>query len=109
MPVKAATNCTRLSCNGTVRDGVCSRCGVRRAPDARASAWRRGYGGAWRRLRAMVLADSPLCAECERDGRVTLATDVHHKTPLREGGENTFGNLEPLCHSCHSRVTARGG
>ncbi|MCB0049023.1 MAG: HNH endonuclease [Caldilinea sp.] len=40
---------------------------------------------------------------------MSLATDVHHKIPKRDGGEDTVANLEPLCHSCHSRITAKGG
>jgi 5-methylcytosine-specific restriction protein A len=57
----------------------------------------------------MVLRRHRLCAECERHGRVTLATDVHHKIAKRDGGLDTAENLEPLCHSCHSRITGKGG
>jgi 5-methylcytosine-specific restriction protein A len=57
----------------------------------------------------MVLASSPLCAECERRGVVTLATDVHHIVAKRDGGLDEIENLEPLCHACHSRITASGG
>ncbi len=109
MPTRAPRNCTRSGCKGLVREGICSQCGSRSGADKRASAAKRGYGGTWRRVRRMVLNEQPLCVECQRNGRVTIATDVHHVTPLRDGGENAADNLEPLCHSCHSRVTARGG
>jgi 5-methylcytosine-specific restriction protein A len=53
----------------------------------------------------MVLNAQPLCARCHAYGRTTIATDVHHIIALRNGGENTADNLQPLCHSCHSIVT----
>ncbi len=113
--LRAATACRRPGCPGLVRNGVCSVCGpVRRGRDAetdarRGAATQRGYGRRWRRLREMVLASSPLCAECERRGVVTLATDVHHIVAKRDGGLDEIENLEPLCHACHSRITASGG
>lgn len=66
-------------------------------------------GMAWRRLRDSVLARHPLCVECERQGRVTVATLVDHIVPYRErpdlGLERT--NLRPLCHACHNRIGKR--
>lgn len=42
-----------------------------------------------------------------------LASDVHHVMPLRSARPtrelNAEENLMPLCHSCHSRITAGGG
>ena len=76
--------------------------------DRRESAAARGYGARWRRLRRMVLSRNPLCADCERHGRVTLATDVHHVVAKRDGGKDEMSNLEPLCHSCHSKRTGKG-
>lgn len=71
----------------------------------RGSAAARGYDARWRRIREMVLREEPLCRECMRHGRVTPATDVHHidgdVCNLRRE------NLEPLCHQCHSRHTAK--
>ena len=115
MPSKPGTPCTKPSCPGIVRAGVCSVCGPlrltvqRQHDERRGTAAQRGYGANWQRLRTMVLNASPLCAECDRQGRVTPATDVHHKVKRRDGGPDTFENLEPLCHACHSAITARGG
>lgn len=72
----------------------------------RLSPSRRGYDSNWQRLRLMVLAERPLCVECERWGRVAAATEVDHIVPLSEGGTNERENLQPLCHECHSRKTA---
>ena len=54
------------------------------------------------RLRLMKLRRDPLCARCGK-----LAEDVHHVVALADGGRNMMENLESLCHSCHSTITAR--
>ena len=115
MASKPGTVCPRPGCPGIVQAGVCSRCGplrvkVRREHDERrGTAASRGYGARWQRVRAMALRAQPLCAECARQGRVTPATDVHHIVKRRDGGPDSFENLEALCHACHSRITATGG
>lgn len=53
----------------------------------------------------MVLAEQPLCAQCEREGIVTAAREVDHVNG--DANDNTRGNLEGLCTPCHSRKTAR--
>lgn len=72
-----------------------------RAPDARASASERGYDRVWQRLRLMILREEPLCRVC-----AGAASQVDHIVPLAVGGSNDRDNLQPLCHSCHSRKTA---
>lgn len=61
--------------------------------------------GAWQRLRASVLEESPLCRDCERLGHVTPATDIDHHDG--NPGNNERSNLVPLCHACHSHKTMR--
>ncbi len=64
----------------------------------------------------MVLARRPLCADPyglhKASGETVLAVDVHHVIPLSSNESirvlNSENNLMPLCHSCHSRVTAAG-
>lgn len=73
----------------------------------RGTAASRGYGGRWQRLRLMFLRANPLCAHCLEAGRVSAATDVDHVLARRNGGTDDWDNLQPLCHSCHSRKTAR--
>lgn len=75
----------------------------RQTPDGR---WL--YGRRWQRARRVFLAEHPLCVHCQREGRVTPATDVDHIEPHR-GDEALFwrpGNWQALCHECHSRKTA---
>lgn len=69
----------------------------------RPSAHKRGYGARWQRTRTRVLRSHPDCDLCGRP-----ATQVHHidgQGPNSPNGHNP-SNLQPLCHSCHSRITA---
>ncbi len=75
----------------------------------RGTSAQRGYDGRWQKIRLWYLRKHPLCAHCQAAGRVEAATDVHHKIPKRDGGTDEEDNLEALCHSCHSKVTAAGG
>ena len=58
----------------------------------------------WQKLRAMVLAEQPLCAHCGRRGLTVPATDVDHKDG--NPGNNDRSNLEGFCHECRSIKTA---
>ena len=54
---------------------------------------------AWRKLRATVLRESPLCALC----RTATATEVDHVDD--DPTNNDRANLSALCKPCHSRKT----
>ncbi|MFV0284453.1 MAG: HNH endonuclease [Castellaniella sp.] len=60
---------------------------------------------AWRKLRASVLDREPLCRHCAARGITTVATDVDHISG--NPSDNSMGNLQSLCHECHSLKTAR--
>ena len=77
-------------------------------PDVRETATVRGYGYAWQKARLGFLKSHPVCAACEKQGRVTAASVVDHITP-HKGDQTLFwdhDNWQPLCKSCHSRKTA---
>lgn len=67
----------------------------------------------WRQTRALKLARNPLCEGCQRAGKLTAASHVHHIVELKTDWDRRLdpSNLESLCHSCHSRLHAapRGG
>lgn len=53
------------------------------------------------KARERLFRDNPLCAECLRQGRVALATQRDHITPLFEGGADDCTNEQGLCDDCH--------
>lgn len=80
------------------------------AAEHRPNSNARGYTRRWGKVRAAWLADHPLCAECERQGRLTPATVVDHIKPHR-GDPVLFWdetNYESKCAACHNAKTARG-
>jgi hypothetical protein len=78
---------------------------------SRPSASARGYNRRWRRLRRLVLACKPLCADPfgfhAAEGSVEVAIAVDHIVPKSCGGRDALDNLQGLCASCHSRKTAQ--
>jgi 5-methylcytosine-specific restriction protein A len=111
MPTRPLPPCRAPGCFArSVAEGYCARHLAaarerererkRRADDGRPSAAARGYGPAWRALRASFLRAHPRCCVCGQP-----ATDVHHVIPRRAGGPDHWDNLAPLCHRCHARVT----
>ena len=66
----------------------------------------------WERISRAWLADHPLCAACEQQGRMTPAQIVDHILPRRYYPELKYDkdNLQSLCQrrpfSCHQRKTA---
>lgn len=63
---------------------------------------------AWLDGRTAFLAIHPLCAECEKAGRLTAACIVDHIVP-HQGDLALFydqDNWQPLCKPCHDRKTA---
>ena len=61
----------------------------------------------WRKLRAVVLRENPLCTYCLREGITKQADVVDHIIPVKKWkeGELDQSNLQSLCHSCHNRKT----
>lgn len=72
----------------------------------RKSRHERGYGREHQRMRAVVLAEEPLCRPCRAAGRVTAATIADHIKPLSEGGNGERENYQGICRPCHDAKTA---
>lgn len=78
----------------------------------RGSRHDRGYGSAWIKLRAIIMArDMHLCQPCLAKGRPTPATQVDHITPKARGGTDDPSNLRAICDECHTvkTVSDNGG
>ena len=68
----------------------------------------------WKDTRAYILAEQPFCVDCEKEGRVTAATDVDHinnLTNIYKSGDfdeaYNIDNLQPLCKRCHGAKTRK--
>jgi 5-methylcytosine-specific restriction protein A len=104
MPYKPPSACAIPSCPELALPGGIRCRRHQRLKDAeRPTAHARGYDGSWNKIRASYLRRHPQCAIC----RVREATDVHHLVRVKDGGGHSDSNLMALCHSCHSRITAR--
>lgn len=76
-------------------------------PERRRSASKRGYDHQHRKMRAVQLANNPVCATpgCGRP-----AVDADHIERISDGGARLdLNNLQSLCHQCHSRKTRAEG
>lgn len=60
-------------------------------------------GAAWRKLRAAVLSEQPMCEHCEARSILTPALEVDHID--NDPTNNNRDNLASLCRPCHSRKT----
>ena len=110
MPSKPKHPCKHPGCNALISSGsYCPEHTQTKRGPSRESAARRGYGREWQRISREYLAAHPWCAECQRRGVRTPATEVDHRTP-HKGNRKLFWdkeNWQPLCHSCHSAKTAK--
>ena len=69
----------------------------------------------WKKLRVQKLKANPVCEECAKRDVSTLATEVHHITPVESVAGVTamerlmfsWKNLQSLCHACHADIHKR--
>jgi 5-methylcytosine-specific restriction protein A len=106
MPKRAPRPCGRPGCPELTDERYCAG---HRPRDDRPTANARGYNYRWQKVRAHYLRAHPLCADPDNihGAGPVAATDVDHRRPRAQGGRDTWENLQALCHSCHSRKTAR--
>jgi 5-methylcytosine-specific restriction endonuclease McrA len=72
---------------------------------SRRYGWAKGSDRRWRKLRAHKLADEPRCERCLVGGKLTRATEVHHRKPISEGGSKyDWANLESVCGDCQDEA-----
>lgn len=94
--------CNKPGCGVLVRDGS-ARCDKHKPPPwtKKPAATKRTTGRKLQTMRAELFKSQPLCAECDRQGRVRLATQRDHIKPLSEGGPDDGDNTQGLCEPCH--------
>ena len=95
-------------CGGIIKDGKCNRC--QRCQNQEDPELHLGNDWTWRKISEAFRRDHPYCEDCDAEGRVTMATQVHHRKNRREHPELKYDwdNLMSLCDSCHSKRTNRG-
>jgi 5-methylcytosine-specific restriction enzyme A len=74
----------------------------------RGSAYARGYDARWQKISRLYRNQHPMCEQCERQGRETLAECTDHITPfhgVHDPLRLLWSNLQSLCWECHSRKT----
>ncbi len=113
MAMKPLRSCRHPGCSQLVREGYCPahKPKARDQRSAEAASWHGWYNLlGWKDdLRPAQLLREPFCRECAKKGIRTPATDVDHDVD-HKGDWAKFtdrSNLQSLCHSCHSRKTAR--
>jgi len=63
---------------------------------------------AWRNLRAMFIANNPMCVGCEEKGTIRAGWLVDHIIPISQGGAALDeANLQTLCKHCHAVKTGK--
>jgi len=113
MPMKPKRPCSYPGCPKLTDGRFCEEHAKEEAKRyehyQRNPAVKKHYGRSWKRIRDRYIAAHPFCEQCQKDGRITPAEEVHHIKPLSQGGTNDVDNLMSLCTSCHSEITAREG
>jgi len=104
MAMTRCLDCGALFRKGPQPDGPtlqsrCTDCHRARDRRRRPSPSQRGYTAEYRRNRAQILADHPVCALCGR----AAASTLDHIVPLHAGGTNALENLRPACAPCNIR------
>lgn len=72
----------------------------------RGSPSKRGYDATWVKVRKTYLMQHPMCEQCEKEGRITPAREVHHIKAINDGGARLDpDNLMAVCRPCHQKFT----
>lgn len=66
----------------------------------------------WKTLRLSKLTETPTCERCKQNGKFTIATEVHHITPIESVSDVNMmkilafdkNNLMSLCKTCHKQI-----
>ena len=71
----------------------------------------RGYDRRWERARLHYLHDHPLCVQCDKLGKLSIATVVDHIKSHGGGADRALfwdvDNWQSLCKHCHDSYKQR--
>ena len=115
MPRSAPSACGTPMCAGMADRGMfCDACKKEKRTTYAVSPERAKLNSfyaspLWRRLSQRVRRTYPLCIMCTTHGLTVLADVVDHRLPVRTHWDRRYDkdNLQPLCHTCHNKKTAR--
>lgn len=110
MPHAPQRPCRHLGCPTLTDGGWCDQHNPERFNDDRESACKRGYDRRWRKWRRWYLTRHPLCVDCQAQGRITAAEQVHHIMKVAEHPTMQYveDNCMSLCAPCHAIRSGRG-
>ena len=112
MPKRMPTTCSSPGCPNLAYGRYCEQHAkekAQRCDQERGTAASRGYNSKWQKYRRKYLYEHPLCVECERVGKLKVATVVDHIAP-HKGDHKLFWdqkNHQSLCGPCHNKKTAK--
>jgi len=108
MPSKALKFCRHPGCDELVTGGYCEAHQAEAQAEYmayRGTAAQQGYDKRWQKVRLSYLGRHPVCERCEANGLTTVASMVHHKIPIKQGGAKyDHSNLMALCNDCHEAI-----
>lgn len=113
MPFKPRHPCNYSGCPEITATRFCPKHEAldrKKYEEKRKTSVERGYNSQWQKLRAMKLAQDPLCEEHLRQNVDVAATMVHHIKPVETNPELrlVMENLMSLCNPCHEEKEKEG-
>lgn len=112
MPTRPKKTCNQPGCRNLTYQTYCDehKNKLRKEFDnKRGNSAQRGYDHRWRKYRKMYLAHHPLCVDCKKNNRISLATVVDHIVPHKGDYELMWdvNNHQALCKPCHDVKTGK--
>lgn len=99
MPPKPLKHCAKPGCKELTPETYCEK--HKPAPWQHNNESKRLLRGrTLQKERALLFNEFPLCVECLKVGRESVATIRDHIVPLSEGGLDVRSNTQALCFTC---------
>jgi 5-methylcytosine-specific restriction endonuclease McrA len=102
---------TLCACGNTHdKSKACAKCNHGKRTASQKTTKERGYDWNWKSMSERIRKEEPLCADCIEKGKVTPATECHHKVKIKDAPHMRLSrdNVIQLCHECHQERTEKG-